>query len=204
MTLKEKKGFVYVLHQSNTPYFKIGTSQNNPYERLRNMQTGNAMKLDMALIMEFKNARLMEKQLHRKFKEKRIVGLNNKEWFTLTRLDWVWLVSNMSKYVTHISKPKYFDLSGSEMYANDIQDSEIETLKEYQRAKTFRKNHTGFKSIVVPFGKYKGRKLYTTLTKDRDYFEWLASKNDWKAHPDFFKALKLKLSKQAMDKEKSK
>jgi uncharacterized protein (DUF3820 family) len=189
------QGFVYLIHQSNTPYFKIGTTQRDPYKRLRAMQTGNAMKLDMVLIMEFQNARSMENNFHRKFKEKRIVGSGNKEWFTLTRLDWVWLVSSMSKYVKHMSKPKHLDGFGDKVYDGDIQASEIETIKEYNRAKAFRKHHTGFKSIVVPFGKYKGRKLYTTLIKDRDYFEWLASKNDCSGHAEFFKALKLKLKR---------
>ena len=52
------QGFVYLIHQSNTPYFKIGTTQRDPYKRLRAMQTGNAMKLDMALIMEFQNSNI--------------------------------------------------------------------------------------------------------------------------------------------------
>jgi hypothetical protein len=61
---------------------KIGIS-NNLQSRLKSLQAGNGRELLVLFSVELENAFEIEQKLHKKFREKRLVG----EWFSLTLSD---------------------------------------------------------------------------------------------------------------------
>ena len=71
--------YVYVMHDFNTGYYKIGKS-NNPERREKTLQSE---KPTIELLYKSKMSVKTEKELHQMFQEKRIRG----EWFDLTGSD---------------------------------------------------------------------------------------------------------------------
>ena len=68
---------IYIV--KNGDNYKIGISD-NPNNRLRQLKSGNPYHIELIYSQECKNARAVEKHLHRIFKQKRI----SREWFSLT------------------------------------------------------------------------------------------------------------------------
>lgn len=74
--------FVYFIHEEGCfNCFKIGKTENNPEERLSQLQTGNPRKLIIYRFILTDNHSLMESFLHNKYKEFRIQN----EWFNITQ-----------------------------------------------------------------------------------------------------------------------
>ena len=63
-------------------YYKIGISKNDPNKRLKQLQTGNALRLEIKEMFYSKYANLLESTLHRIFDIERI--REDGEWFSLT------------------------------------------------------------------------------------------------------------------------
>ena len=66
----------------NNVYYKIGISKNHPSKRLKQLQTGNALRLEIVEMFHSKYANLLESSLHRTFSIERI--REDGEWFHLT------------------------------------------------------------------------------------------------------------------------
>lgn len=78
-TKRKSNNYVYIMFDSNTGYFKLGRSKNPAY-RERTLQS----EKPTISIVYFSKAEIdIEKQLHEKYKQKRIRG----EWFSLTVKD---------------------------------------------------------------------------------------------------------------------
>lgn len=84
-----KQGFVYLMLDNNTGYYKIGFSKNPKY-RERTLQSE---KPTIVLINKFKGSAKQEKALHQLFRHKRIRG----EWFSLNQSD----IALIEQYFTH-------------------------------------------------------------------------------------------------------
>lgn len=65
--------------------YKIGITKRDVKDRLKELKTGNAAKLDIVNIFESKWATKIEANLHSYFERKRIEG--SKEWFNLEQND---------------------------------------------------------------------------------------------------------------------
>lgn len=73
-----KGGYVYFI-SDNLGHIKIGIAK-DPSERKKDLQTANPMKLQIIFLMhvnDYNHARILEKELHEKFKKDRLQG----EWF---------------------------------------------------------------------------------------------------------------------------
>ena len=71
------KNYIYLI-KSDTSY-KIGISK-NPYKRIKELQTGNSLNLELISIFETCFANKLEKTLHRTFEHLHDRG----EWFFLS------------------------------------------------------------------------------------------------------------------------
>lgn len=168
--------FIYLRHINGTSLFTLGSSSRGP----KNSRT--------VIKMEFVNSSNMLDQI-RKAIENRKIGKK----YELTRRDWLWFNVNWEKYIVACSEPQYLDSEGINTFSMPIGKTELKEFKESEKIRDYKKYHTGFKSIVIPFGKYKGKKLWTTIAKDRPYFEWLASNRDGGGNDEFFNAVYEKL-----------
>ncbi len=74
-------GFVYVVKSGDK--FKIGFTNQAIDKRINNLQTGSPTKINLVMYFESDTPNLLEKQLHRVFKNKRLDG----EWFSLNQFD---------------------------------------------------------------------------------------------------------------------
>jgi len=185
----DRRGFVYIV-QSGT-YFKIGRSS-DVLRRLRQLQTGSAEDVVLILTLKFRNCATMEKQIHRRFKEKRLRG----EWFDLKPKDIKWIVFKFQKYIRTYKNPVFKKYDIPENY----KPFEIDNLsKKYfileQKEKYRKKREKQIpKRFIVPFGKYKGRKLYCNLKNDPSYFKWILENFTDESklkYPDFIKYVNL-------------
>lgn len=79
----EKEGYVYLIQIEGRDYYKIGYTNKTPYDRLGNLQQSTPDKLFLVDYFKTKHKMKLEKMMHEKFKEKRIV----KEWFGLSQED---------------------------------------------------------------------------------------------------------------------
>lgn len=78
------EGYVYLIKAENTNDYKIGiTRKDNVNDRIKQLQTGAADKLDIVYTFKSKYANLIENSLHRWFRKKRKEG----EWFSLSGED---------------------------------------------------------------------------------------------------------------------
>lgn len=73
-------GYVYFIKVSGKNIFKIGMTEGSPYERLEQIQTYHYEELKVYDFMETLTPKILEKQVHRKFKEYRI----KREWFNIS------------------------------------------------------------------------------------------------------------------------
>lgn len=71
--------FIYLIRSSDNTY-KIGVSK-NPQKRLKNLQTGNANKLELVDRFECEQSFKVEKALHRRYKIEKTESGN--EWLHL-------------------------------------------------------------------------------------------------------------------------
>lgn len=74
---------IYLARQSNSDMYKIGISKKDPLLRLKELQTGNAIPLELVQQFETKHSFKMETALHSEFQSKRLEG----EWFILSESD---------------------------------------------------------------------------------------------------------------------
>ena len=74
----DKAGFVYLIRQTITPYYKIGKSK-NPYKRMQTLQIGTPLELQIVSRVWSFDALQLESVLHQYFDAYRIRG----EWFNL-------------------------------------------------------------------------------------------------------------------------
>lgn len=74
---------VYVIRMVGTDYYKIGYTESNVSNRLKQLQTGNPHKLE--LVTWFYGTTADEGALHKDFAHKRAPAGN--EWFALSKLD---------------------------------------------------------------------------------------------------------------------
>jgi hypothetical protein len=73
---------LYVIHEPETGYTKIGIST-NPRDRLNHLQTANPRPLLMPYVIDCEDAPAAEKTLHAIFNKCRIAG----EWFDVSPQD---------------------------------------------------------------------------------------------------------------------
>ena len=76
-------GYVYLICDPETDKFKIGVTRENIKERMKKLQTGNSTELFIFTYYECKYPFRLEKMLHNKFKEKKVLN----EWFNLDKED---------------------------------------------------------------------------------------------------------------------
>lgn len=81
---------IYLAKQNNSDLYKIGITGKSPEKRLKELQTGNAVKLILVDKFQTKHGFLMETAMHAIFKLKRKEG----EWFELSEED----VLNFQEY----------------------------------------------------------------------------------------------------------
>ncbi len=74
-------------------YYKIGVTRRLPETRLKELQTGNALKLELVHIFKTKFGTLLESTLHRKYSNLQESG----EWFGLTMEDVNTFLKNCEK-----------------------------------------------------------------------------------------------------------
>jgi len=75
--------FIYEKTQSPTSVYKVGQSK-KPYQRMRNLQTGNMRKLAIYRIIECatkKQAETVEATIHERYANQRVHG----EWFQISQ-----------------------------------------------------------------------------------------------------------------------
>lgn len=76
---KKTNGYVYLIHCKETTFYKIGISKNSYGARLSQIQSCCPFELEMVHVIHSVNYLNLEKELHYKFKDKRVRG----EWFDL-------------------------------------------------------------------------------------------------------------------------
>ena len=76
-------GWVYVIEEMGQHLFKVGHTTGNPQDRLRHLQTGNGLKLDLLTAFTCQEPEKVEKALHGllEARTQRMQG----EWFALPR-----------------------------------------------------------------------------------------------------------------------
>lgn len=77
--MKKHTKYIYLITDDIS--YKIGISKNDPYERLKTLQTGSANSLSIVHIFQSKYANILEKTLHRIFEQEHHRG----EWFNLSK-----------------------------------------------------------------------------------------------------------------------
>lgn len=77
--------FIYIIKKYTDfeIHRKIGVSKNNCNKRLKQLQTGSSEKLELEYVFETQYPYTIEKNLHNKFKEKKLLN----EWFILNEED---------------------------------------------------------------------------------------------------------------------
>lgn len=73
-------GYVYFVRQAEDDIFKIGMTNKVPKSRLEQLQVNSPFELSIFGLIGTVDARKVEKQLHRKFRDQRLHG----EWFSLS------------------------------------------------------------------------------------------------------------------------
>jgi hypothetical protein len=96
--MKDKDGYIYLIRQKNTSYYKIGFTQDERIEsRLTNLQVGNPFELE--IIGSFYTfSQMTEQKLNQFFSEKYVHG----EWFNLTNEDAIHILNCEWRQQNHI------------------------------------------------------------------------------------------------------
>lgn len=79
----KSRGYVYLIHQESSIFYKIGSSKMNPKARLDYCQRGNPNKLEMIEIFDVHDCFALERYLHIFFEQCNVRG----EWFSLCSAD---------------------------------------------------------------------------------------------------------------------
>lgn len=80
-----EKGYVYLLlciETDGTEYHKIGITRNEPIKRIKQLQTGNPVKISLLREYKTKNYLKVERWMHRKYFSSKTEAKN--EWRKLT------------------------------------------------------------------------------------------------------------------------
>ena len=80
--MNNNKNFLYLIRNTDNDTYKIGVSK-NPSLRIKQLQTGNASKLELIHTFESKFSYKIESSLHRKYSLQNIYN----EWFNITSID---------------------------------------------------------------------------------------------------------------------
>lgn len=152
------------------PYFKIGFS-NNPASRIKDLSTGNPYNgVLIWTLTGFRKTYKVEYNLHRKFSYCRITG----EWFKLSTVDFEWIKKTFGRYLTEHTAP---DFTFEEREIAELKEKLVVALYENRQLKQELEKFSSFKTelkhIKIKFGKYAGRKLYTALAEDPQYFRYI-------------------------------
>ena len=75
-----RKEYVYLIQVKDTNDFKIGRTESNPRDRLKQLQVGKPYELELRGVIETAQSSLQERQLHQQFASYRVEG----EWFSLS------------------------------------------------------------------------------------------------------------------------
>ena len=75
---------LYLIYARDVGRVKIGLS-NDPTKRLKQLQTGSPVELELFAFKNYQNAHVKESELHQRFQNKRVHG----EWFELEPLDYI-------------------------------------------------------------------------------------------------------------------
>lgn len=81
-----KDGFVYLIHATGTPYYKIGKTK-DPRRRTKWFQLKLPFPIRVVHIFPSANMDKTERDLHERFKDQRVNG----EWFDLSLKDVAWI-----------------------------------------------------------------------------------------------------------------
>jgi Meiotically up-regulated gene 113 len=92
---KPQKGYVYLIRQVGTNYYKIGITA-NLNKRLKQLQTGSANQLEIFHSIEVTNRKEVEKVLHLKYKQCQV--RRNGEWFKFSGWQVREVVKTMNAY----------------------------------------------------------------------------------------------------------
>lgn len=85
---------VYIIHDIDSDIYKIGISKNIK-TRLSNLDTSNPHNLKIYKTYKLKNAKGMEKQLHKQYEHLNVKG----EWFKLSEEDLINIDRILTKYI---------------------------------------------------------------------------------------------------------
>lgn len=80
--MKYQDAFVYLIKNELTNHYKIGVAV-DIQSRLKNLQSGSSSKLSVVKAVKSTQAYALERELHIKFKHRRLEG----EWFNLSETD---------------------------------------------------------------------------------------------------------------------
>jgi hypothetical protein len=75
--------WIYLIkaEKDDIEYYKIGITKKDPELRLKQLQTGNALKLELICKFKSEYGNILENTLHRTF----LIEKENGEWFSLSR-----------------------------------------------------------------------------------------------------------------------
>ena len=77
-----RDGYIYIIKEGGSSYYKIGVSKSSTYARLKILQVGNPRKLEVILETAVSNYLELENELHKYYKDLNING----EWFILNEV----------------------------------------------------------------------------------------------------------------------
>jgi len=118
------KGFVYLINQNKTNYYKIGYSVTNLKERIVAMNMYSPYGCTLISVIETKEPKTVEKKLHKHFESKRLNG----EFFELNKED----VKYFKSYEDEELK-KFISKCVECYYQSSNKDSLINMLKNISR-----------------------------------------------------------------------
>lgn len=112
--------YIYIIHQENTDFYKIGYSQ-NPEQRLRELQTGSPFQLRLIEIYEVTsdNAPYFENKIHGWLSFNRLQG----EWFSLSNI----LLGRLKRRIEYLHKLDWLiDIKPDDFLLDDIVIQQID------------------------------------------------------------------------------
>jgi len=87
-------GYVYLVHCECTNYYKIGKTKNNPYFRLKAMQTSIPFNLELVFSIKANHHTDIERCIHAFYKSSRVKG----EWFLFSKKELKQVVKYIGSY----------------------------------------------------------------------------------------------------------
>lgn len=83
ITANKQAGTIYLIQAGESEYYKIGITKDSIEYRLKQLQTGNHLKLKVVRLYFSQDCFFEEKELHKQFSLKHSIG----EWFKLSKED---------------------------------------------------------------------------------------------------------------------